>query len=156
MNITEALMRFVSPEPNTGCWLWTGALARANYGACNLRKYGEQYAHRAVWRATHGPVPDGLCVLHRCDNTLCCNPEHMLLGTQLENIADRQKKNRQAKGERNRARIPAFAVLGLRVMRHLGCLDTFKEARRLGVGEATVRHAAYGRTWRHLIGAPRC
>ncbi len=52
------------------------------------------YAHRMAYELYVGPIPDGMCVLHRCDNPGCVNPEHLWLGTQLENVIDRDKKNR--------------------------------------------------------------
>jgi hypothetical protein len=54
-------------------------------------------SHRAAWKLTHGPIPDGLQVLHRCDNPPCCNPAHLFLGTQQDNIADMHKKGRYRK-----------------------------------------------------------
>lgn len=53
-------------------------------------------AHCLVWEYTYGPVPDGLHVLHRCDNPPCCNPEHLFLGTPLDNMRDKVAKGRHA------------------------------------------------------------
>ncbi len=54
--------------------------------------------HRAAWEVTHWPIPDGLFVLHRCDNPPCCDPEHLFLGTDADNTADKVAKGRQARG----------------------------------------------------------
>lgn len=51
-------------------------------------------AHRVAWMITNGPIPDGLCVLHRCDNPPCVNPAHLFLGTVQDNNADRDAKGR--------------------------------------------------------------
>jgi hypothetical protein len=61
-------------------------------------------AHRWSWTLANGPIPDGMVVMHRCDNPPCVNPGHLSLGTQLENIADRVSKGRSATGLRNRGR----------------------------------------------------
>ena len=66
-------------DPDTGCHVWTGR----NGGYGNVRFA----THRLAWELAHGSIPDGLKVLHRCDNSLCCNPDHMFLATQAENLA---------------------------------------------------------------------
>lgn len=83
-----------------GCWLWTGAKTRGNYGelvhVVNRKQTGWR-AHRLSWVLNKGEIPDGLQVLHRCDNPPCVNPEHLFLGTQHDNITDMWLKGRQAK-----------------------------------------------------------
>lgn len=91
------------PEPNSGCWLWLGALFVSGYGWFQRghRKQPGARANRISWELHRGPIPDGLCVLHRCDNPSCVNPDHLFIGTQLDNIADRDRKGRQARGVRH-------------------------------------------------------
>src|SRR4051812_187652 len=89
----ERFMSNVSPEPNTGCWLWAGTTQRGGYG--KFKAGGANVAaHRYSWQMTHGPVPEGLCVLHRCDVPGCVKPEHLFVGTQKENTADMIAKGR--------------------------------------------------------------
>jgi len=83
-----------------GCWLYTGFRKWDGYGWLNRHRDGKDHymtAHRYSWILAHGPVPNGLHVLHRCDNPPCCNPSHLFLGTHQENMADRVAKGR-AKG----------------------------------------------------------
>jgi hypothetical protein len=82
-------------DPKTGCRLWTKSRV-SGYGAIRVsgRLIG---AHRAAWIARHGAIPAGLFVCHRCDTPLCINPEHLFLGTQKQNMADRALKMRARK-----------------------------------------------------------
>jgi hypothetical protein len=79
-------------EPDQ-CWLWRGAISWNGYGAVR-GEGGNLIAHRASWILTFGPIPNGLCVLHRCDNRPCVNPTHLFLGTQKDNLDDMWSKNR--------------------------------------------------------------
>jgi hypothetical protein len=71
----------VSPEPNTGCWLWTGAEFRGGYG-----RLGPRLAHRMAYEALVGPVPEGLDLDHLCRVRCCVNPDHLEPVTRRENI----------------------------------------------------------------------
>lgn len=84
--------RTYEPDEN-GCMMWAGATARG-YG--QLKVDGKVvYAHRLAWEVYYGaPVPDGMHVLHECDNPLCVNPDHLFLGTHQDNMKDRQSKGR--------------------------------------------------------------
>jgi len=92
-----ALEQFLTkciPEPNTGCWIWEKSLAKSGYGQTFVAgKVGT--AHRASYILhKKTSIPDGLCVLHRCDNRWCVNPEHLFLGTHKDNADDMVSKGR--------------------------------------------------------------
>lgn len=82
------------------CWEWPGARMKAGYGVIKLRRpRRNESTHRLAWILTHGPIPPGLCVCHRCDNPPCCNPAHLFLGTDADNAKDKIIKGRQVRGE---------------------------------------------------------
>ena len=89
-----------TPDPNTGCWLWTACLLTSGYGSFWDGKKSCR-AHRFSWENHNGPLPDGLFVLHKCDQPLCVRPAHLFLGTHADNVADRNTKGRQASGDRH-------------------------------------------------------
>lgn len=83
------------------CWDWMGTKSkRSNQGY--LMRNGKFYiSSRMAWELTNGPIPKGegyhgICVCHKCDNPKCCNPNHLFLGTHLDNMKDKVKKNRQS------------------------------------------------------------
>jgi hypothetical protein len=87
------------------CWNWTacttGAKALGRYGRFCLRNK-RYYAHRVAWCVARGfpleYLTDDLAILHECDNPLCCNPAHLTLGTQLDNVRDMIRKSRNRNG----------------------------------------------------------
>lgn len=70
------------------CWPWEGYVCPSGHGSTTL-DYVSMGAHRKAWILTHGPIRGELCVNHRCDNKLCCNPAHLYLGTRMDNMVDR-------------------------------------------------------------------
>ena len=92
------------PEPNSGCWLWTGCVRShpsQGYGILCIGNKKEDKAHRISYKLYKGIIPENMVVRHKCDNRLCVNPDHLELGTPLDNIKDRVERGRCAKGEKN-------------------------------------------------------
>jgi hypothetical protein len=108
-------------------------------------------AHRAAYLLFRGPIPTGQQVLHRCDNRLCINPDHLFLGTQADNMADKVAKGRQAKGESNGAsKLNPVKVLAMRERYARGDIKQRDLAKMFGVSQPTARRAVLGITWKHV------
>ena len=139
------------PEPNSGCWLWTGATYWHGYGVCSKKTYGEGYAHRWSWAIHNGPIPDGMQVLHKCDVRCCVNPAHLFLGTQYDNMRDMDRKERRVKkgpcGESApSAKLTAEQVIAIRK----DARPASKICSEYGVQISAINKAKRRQTWRHV------
>ena len=150
----------IHPVLQTPCWVWTAAPNPKGYGVISLGSEGKGnvLAHRLSWEIQHGDIPKSLCVLHKCDNPPCVNPEHLFLGTKLDNNRDMIAKGRFKPD-------PSCYVHGAQHGNSKLSDDVVREARvRFGKGKATIKelakenavskatmHAALTRqTWRHV------
>lgn len=96
--VRQRFEMFIMPEPMSGCWLWTGALIGGGYGAFFTDHQWK--AHRFSYQIHKGDIPDHLMVRHTCDQASCVNPDHLFLGTHQDNMDDKVRRNRQAKGRK--------------------------------------------------------
>jgi HNH endonuclease len=87
VSIEQRLKAGLVRDPDTGCLIWAGAKS----GSYGYLTFG---VHRLAWEHANGPIPEGMQVLHKCDEPRCCNPDHLFLGTQAENMADKVRKGR--------------------------------------------------------------
>jgi hypothetical protein len=102
-SLEQRLAEGLALDQETGCLLWKQGERRV-YGSIAIS------AHRLAWEMARGAIPPGLHVLHRCDEPRCCNPEHLFLGTQAENMADMHRKGRSRNQYTRQPQRPAAAV----------------------------------------------
>ena len=133
------------PVTETGCWLWLGT-NKNQMGHGGFSLYGNNwFAHRASWFLNAGVIPDGECVLHRCDVPSCVNPGHLFLGTKRDNLLDMWAKNRGAKAEKNgHSKIDTDTANKIRSSSERSAVL----GDRHGISRQSVADIRSGRTWR--------
>lgn len=150
--------RFWNKVDKSGdCWKWTAGLFSNGYGAFKLDGKLRK-AHRVSYEMHHGPIPEGLLVLHKCDNPKCVNPDHLFLGTHKTNAEDRQNKGRgtcgihgnQVKGENHYgAKLTVPQVKKIRSLE--GKMTMEKIANIYGVSRHNVWAIIRRRKWKSII-----
>lgn len=93
-NTVERIIRGMRLEPETGCWVWKNNKDRDSYGRVRIGGRKTTGAHRLSYITFVGQIPNGMRVLHKCDNPSCVNPEHLFLGTHSDNMRDMYNKRR--------------------------------------------------------------
>ncbi len=155
MTFAERLEKYSIPEPNSGCLLWTGAVDHSGHGVASYGENGRKYttsAHRMAYTAHRGPIPEGMCVCHKCDVPSCVNPDHLWIGTNDENMADMVRKGRSPRtlGEAHPlAKLTDDAVRDIRSMTSTGVAL----ARKYNVSTASVSFIRSRKTWTHVVEA---
>lgn len=152
-DIKERFEAKAIPEPNGGCWLWTGSLHHLGYGQITVANKLHK-THRFAWRLYRGAIPDGAHVLHRCDVRCCVNPDHLFLGTHAENMKDMALKGRgrtsDKRGEKSgTSRLTDEKVRTARAMRVTG-FRQHEIAKLLDVSVMTINRLLNGKAWNHV------
>ncbi len=138
-----------------GCWIWTGPFDACGYGMFSYDRKSSTggrtaavRAHRFCLEQYQGiKIPNDMVVLHRCDTPQCVNPVHLLVGTIDDNMADRNSKGRQARGEKNAiAKLTTQQVLEIRA----SDLRPMDLAAIYGVSPGLISNIRARRIWRHI------
>lgn len=137
-------------EGDDACWNWRAHRDDKLYGLFGVRAGKTVYAHRFSWELANGPIPDGLWVLHKCDNPSCVRPKHLFLGTHQDNMKDQAAKGRTTRGELDgMAKLTASQVVEIRTL-----LDRGRKgvdlARTFSVSIATISRIKHRIRWQHL------
>lgn len=153
---TARFWRYV--DKSSDCWNWVGGIHKGGYGTFWLLGRARP-AHRVAWVLHNGPIPahdsyHGNCVCHRCDNPRCVNPDHLFLGTNADNMADRNAKGRTRRGpnKKNQGQSNGFAKLTEAdvafIRNHPGTLRQLGEM--FGVSHSRIGAIKLGQAWTHL------
>lgn len=131
----------------SACILWTGPVNEHGYG-----RPDRVYAHRSAYEKAYGPIPVGMCILHKCDVRRCINPEHLFIGTRSDNLKDMwakgRGKNNPRQGERHgMARLTEEKVRAIREEKG----PSHAIAPKYGVSPRTIRAVRKRKIWAHVI-----
>ncbi len=140
------------------CWNWKGPFKSTGYGAFEVHTGIQEMSHRMTWQLTHGLIPKGMCVCHRCDNPKCCNPAHLFLDTVGGNFQDMMRKGRHAKGHKAGAkdrRFSIFSVMEIRLLCNQGGMSGAELSRLFGNTAHEMNRILRGKAYGWVEGCTR-
>lgn len=138
-----------------GCWEWQGKINESGYGVLNIRENGKKIdvlVHRESYKLLKENIPNGMCVLHKCDNPSCCNPEHLWIGTNKENTQDCVKKGRFCNGHlRSKAsgKLTEDQVIEIREM-HKNGINKKEITEKFGISIHHLNGILAYRFWKYI------
>ena len=141
-------------KDNDECWEWQHAIQSKGYGAVGIGNGKVALAHRVAYQLAKGEISPGLCVLHKCDNRKCINPNHLFLGTNRDNIDDMVKKGRQLSGERHpKAKLNIEKVKSIRALYSTGNYSYADLAKEFGIVPSYAKDVIKGDYWKLPLAA---
>jgi HNH endonuclease/helix-turn-helix, Psq domain len=156
MSLAERMDDWTVPEPNTGCWLWVGAISDKGYAHVGVSAdgvYRTLSAAKVNFVRFKGTVPVGVEVRHTCDQPCCVNPEHLVLGTHTDNMRDMisRGRHRTFQGERHgRSVLTDAAVTMIRRSWATGSVTFAQLGRTFGVHYSTIVRVVKREGWTHV------
>ncbi len=147
--LEERFWEKVDKKGKGECWEWKAFCGNHGYGQIGFRGKMEQ-AHRISYELNVGKIPEGLCVLHHCDNTACVNPAHLFLGTQGDNMIDMSKKGRSMIGiNQPRHKLNECEILEIRRLRSIGLKPKIL-SKMFGVSASHIWNIYNRLSWKHI------
>lgn len=143
------LLEHIQVVPGEGCWEWDAGRGSHGYGELYTTKM--ECAHRLIWICTHGPIPDSLHVLHKCDNKKCCRPAHLFLGTHRDNMRDAAQKHLLPYGENHsQSKLTEENVREIRSLYSKGFMDQYEIGEMFGVGQHQISRIVNKKQWARI------
>lgn len=142
------------PDDPSACWIWVGTRLVSGYGCIRVDARTRR-AHQVAYELVNGPIPEGIgyhgtCVLHRCDIPLCVNPSHLFLGTQRDNMLDRDAKGRGLRGETvGVAKLTDAKVRAIRLHHGMGMTQRDLGV-MFGINQSNISRVCRAETWSHV------
>lgn len=131
------------------CWSWMMGTHRG-YGQITFGGKTRKL-HRVSWELHHGPIPEGLCVCHKCDNRICSNPDHLFLGTYKDNVDDSIAKGRHSHGSKHgHSTLKTQDICAIFKLRRVKNMPRDEVAKRFNIHRCHINKLLKGRAWIHL------
>ena len=152
MNKAIASRFWKKVDKTNNCWNWLAHINNWGYGQF-WDGENQMKAHRMSWVISHGDIPDGMCILHRCDNPKCVNPNHLFLGTLKDNMIDMVNKGRNVthmgKGEDNPS--AKLTEIEVRIIRaYHPALGSRQLSNMFGIAMQNIWKIVTYRSWKHI------
>ena len=150
----QQFMNMVYPEPNTGCWLWSGRHDKNGYGRGHFLNRTIQLTHRYSYYLMNGHFDLSKCVLHHCDNPACVNPDHLYIGDMAQNCKDRDSRGRQKTkrgSEHKLAKITEQDSIDIRKLHLVDGIGQRQVARIYNISQRKVLDIVKNRSWKHTL-----
>jgi len=149
-NTAQDVWKYIDKKGEDDCWNWMRCLDVFGYGQITI-DYKVYKCHRIVYELVYSIIPNGLLVLHHCDNPKCCNPKHLWLGNHDDNINDMVKKGRQRRGENvNTCKLTEQQVLKIRELYSMGEYSHAQIAKMYNVTKQLITSILNYKIWKHL------
>ena len=156
----ERFLAKVEINEENGCWEWTGSHDSCGYGQIKIRRIRPSAlgSHRVSYLHYNGDIPEEFCVCHKCDNPKCVNPEHLFVGTNLDNTRDMINKGRDRSGD-HKGEANAYSKLKekdvLEIVNSLSTMNNKQIAEIYDTTHANISLIRRGKSWTHVTGFDR-
>lgn len=146
------MCRFMSYVNKTeNCWLWIGGKDRYGYGELIVNNVADQKAHRVSYELYKGLIPNSMLILHSCHNRLCVNPEHLRIGTVVDNNRDMVERGTQVMGEKvASSKLTENAIIEIRKLYETGEYSQQNLADIYGVSQYNISCIIRKKWWKHI------
>jgi len=148
----EHFWSMVAISDPDSCWEWQGCRSKKGYGNLHYTELGEDKSHRVAYRLTNGNIPVGMCILHKCDNRACCNPNHLYVGDNDQNVKDRMARGRafsQIGVNNPNVKLTEWDVAMIKRLRASG-MSALEVSDQYSITRTSVYNICGGRSWKSL------